>query len=112
MLSIACYSEDKSYRCPAIGDVKDGTSEAEMLRKLGNPIKSSIKGVTKSVDYDDIGVALKLEKETVYYLLVGKTPMLCKSLSKQPRKRSVHAGGVKVYTILLSNPPFTTSLTL
>ena len=76
VLSIACYSEDKSYRCPAIGDVKDGTSEAEMLRKLGTPIKSTITGVTKSVEYNDIGVGFKLEKETVYYLLVGKTPML------------------------------------
>jgi hypothetical protein len=76
VLSIACYSEDKSLRCPAIGDVQDGTSEAEMLRKLGPPIKSTITGVTKSVEYNDIGVALKLEKETVYYLLVGKTPLL------------------------------------
>ncbi len=47
-----------------------------MLRKLGSPNKSTIAGVTKSVEYNDIGVALKLEKETVYYLLVGKTPML------------------------------------
>jgi hypothetical protein len=66
VLSIACYSEDKIYRCPAIGDVKDGTSEAELLRKLGTPSRSQIKDATKSGEYDEIGVEFKLEKETVY----------------------------------------------
>ncbi|MBR1302171.1 hypothetical protein [Bradyrhizobium sp. AUGA SZCCT0042] len=74
VVSIGCYSEDKSYRCPAIGDVRDGTSEAEMLRKLGPPTKSAISGVTKSVEYNNIGVEFKLQQETIYYVLVGETP--------------------------------------
>ncbi|MCA6109590.1 hypothetical protein [Bradyrhizobium cenepequi] len=76
VLSIACFSKDRLYRCPAIGGVQDGSSEAELVRKLGAPSKSQIKDTTKSVEYDDIGVEFKLEKETVYRLLVGQTPLL------------------------------------
>jgi hypothetical protein len=74
--SIACFSKDKIYRCPEIGGVKDGTSEAELLRKLGAPSRSQIKDTTKSIGYDDIGVEFTLEKETVYRLIVGQTPLL------------------------------------
>jgi hypothetical protein len=72
--SIACFSKDKIYRCPEIGGVQDGTSEAELLRKLGPPSRSEIKGVAKSAEYDAIGVEFKLEKETVYRLQVGEMP--------------------------------------
>jgi hypothetical protein len=53
-----------------------GAPEADMVRKLGPPTKSAISGVTKSVEYNDLGVEFKLEKETVYYVLVGRLPAL------------------------------------
>jgi hypothetical protein len=77
--SIACFSIDRIYRCPSIGGVADGTSEAELLRKLGAPSTSQISDQTKSVTYEDIGVEFKLEQEKVYRLLVGQTPLLGRS---------------------------------
>lgn len=75
VLSIACYSKERIYRCPEIGGVQDGTSEAELLRKFGAPSRSQIKGATKSLEYNDIGVEFGLEMEKIYRLLVGQNPL-------------------------------------
>jgi hypothetical protein len=72
VLSIACYSDDKLYHCPAIGGVQDGTSETDLLRRLGTPTKSQIRGATKTINYDEIGVEFNLEKESVYRLAIGR----------------------------------------
>jgi hypothetical protein len=79
VVSIACYSLDRIYRCPTIGGISDGTSEAELLRKLGAPSRSQIVDQTKTVTYDDVGVEFKLEQEKVYRLLIGQTPLLGRS---------------------------------
>lgn len=74
--SVACFSSDKSSRCPEIGGVSDGTTEAELLHKFGMPSSSQIKDARKSVRYEDIGVEFTLEKQKVYRLIIGPTPML------------------------------------
>jgi hypothetical protein len=65
---IQCYSEDKVYRCPELGGVRDGDSEKEVLRKLGNPTTSKIDGVTKQMSYGDLNIEIWLTKEVVYML--------------------------------------------
>ena len=47
VIGIHCYSEDKYGRCPSIGNVRDGTSEQDALRKLGSPAEQRIDGVKK-----------------------------------------------------------------
>ena len=71
VIAIRCYSNDKSYRCPAIGGVRDGDAEQEALRKLGNPSDSKIDGVTKLLTYRDLGINLWLNKEQVYMMSIG-----------------------------------------
>ena len=65
---IQCYSKDKVYRCPELGGVRDGDSEKEVLRKLGNPTSSKIDGVTKEMSYRDFNIEIWLTKEEVYML--------------------------------------------
>ena len=65
---IQCTSDDKGNRCPALGGVRDGDSEKEVLRKLGNPTSSKIDGVTKQMSYRDLNIEIWLTKERVYML--------------------------------------------
>src|SRR5262245_15306962 len=67
---IQCYSNDKIHRCPELGGVRDGDSEKEVLRKLGNPTTSKIDGVTKQMSYRDLNIQVWLTKEEVYMLAV------------------------------------------
>jgi len=68
VVNIRCYSEDKTGRCPPIGNVNDGTSEKDALRKLGGPAEQRIDGVSKSLRFPRLGVQLTLTQEQVYML--------------------------------------------
>jgi hypothetical protein len=48
--------------------LRDGDSEQEVLRKLGNPTTSNIDGVTKQMKYRDLNIEIWLTKEQVYML--------------------------------------------
>jgi hypothetical protein len=70
VIAIRCFSSDKLSRCPALAGVKDGDSEEEAIRKLGSPGDQSIKGVTKSILYPELGIKLYLTTRQVYMLQV------------------------------------------
>jgi hypothetical protein len=69
-IAVQCYSNDRAGRCPSITGVRDGDSEKEVIRKLGNPDTCHIGGVTKNMDYRNLGIRLTLTKEGVYMLMV------------------------------------------
>ena len=70
VIDISCKSEDKDARCPSIGSVRDGISEQDAVRKLGTPYEQRIEGVTKRLLFPQLGVALALMQEKVFYLKV------------------------------------------
>ena len=68
VIRIACYSQDKYGHCPSIGNVQDGTSEQDALRKLGSPVEQSIDDVIKTMAFPHLGVGLLLKQEQVFQL--------------------------------------------
>jgi len=63
--AIQCYSS-KTYRCPDLSGVRDGDSENDVVRKLGNPTSSKIEGTTKEMRYRSLNIVIRLAKEQVY----------------------------------------------
>jgi hypothetical protein len=70
LTSIICHSDDGFDHCPSIGNVSDGTSEQDALRKLGTPAEQDIDGVTKTMRFPQVGVILRLRRERVFMLEV------------------------------------------
>ena len=73
LIVIRCYSGDKLERCPPVGGIRDGDSEQQVVKKLGQPFAASIEGVTKKMWYPDVGAFFYLSQETVYILGIKDT---------------------------------------
>ena len=71
VVHLQCFSDDRLYRCPLIGGIRDGDSEKEVVRKLGNPTASKIDGVAKTLTYRDLGIEFILTKEQVYMMSIS-----------------------------------------
>jgi hypothetical protein len=76
---IACFSQDTT-NCPILFGIRDGTSENALLEKLGNPTNEEIDGVTKRIEYQQLGAWFYLEKKKVYMIgVVGNAAPPCKA---------------------------------
>ena len=73
LIVIECYSEDKRERCPALGGIRDGDSEQQLVQKFGRSDTASIEGLTKTVRYPNIGAFFYLTQETIYMLGINDT---------------------------------------
>ena len=73
LIVIACYSSDYLKRCPAVGGITDGNTEQEVIKKFGKPDTASIEGVTKFLQYKNIGVNFWLKQEQVYMIGINDT---------------------------------------
>jgi hypothetical protein len=70
---ITCFSRNTMNCLPLLG-IQDGTSEDTLVEKLGNPNNQKIDGVTKKMDYSNLGAWFYLEKRKVYMMGVVSTP--------------------------------------
>jgi hypothetical protein len=68
--SISCYS-DSYLECEKIFGIHDGSSEKELLGKLGVPEKEEITQATKRMDFEKFNVRFYLSKLKVYMITVG-----------------------------------------
>lgn len=66
--SIGCYSNLKT-ECPKIFGISTGISEDKVLEILGKPTDEILDGVTKKLEYDDIGLDVLLSKKISYYIV-------------------------------------------
>jgi hypothetical protein len=73
LIAVECYSEDKQSRCPLIEGIKDGDSEQDLLSRFGKPSTSKLDGVSKTIDYLELGVRFILTKQQVYLLGIHNT---------------------------------------
>lgn len=69
--SIACYS-GRTYLCPYIFGIHDGSREEDVLSHLGKPTSEKIDGITKVIRYSQYNLTLYLTKRQVYMLKVSK----------------------------------------
>jgi hypothetical protein len=63
VIAIRCFSDDLLQRCPSIAGVSDGDFESKVIRKLGSPDTSKIKGINKALYYSTLGIQLALTKK-------------------------------------------------
>jgi hypothetical protein len=63
--SIMCYSSS-SLECPKLLDIYDGTSERDLVRRLGTPSASSFESTAKRIEYKQYNLIFYLAKEQVY----------------------------------------------
>lgn len=70
LLSVSCLGSTDGPRsgCQQLAGVAIGTSEADLLEKLGKPMKEEITAVFKSMDYSNIGLRFMLDKQGVYLM--------------------------------------------
>lgn len=68
VIAVECYSSDKRSRCPPIEGILDGSSEAEVVKRFGEPDVAKITGTSKRMSYERLGVFFNLEQEVVYML--------------------------------------------
>ena len=78
---IACFSRH-TMNCPPLLGIQDGTSEDILVQKLGKPSNQKIDGVTKKINYSDLGVWFNLEQRKVYMIGVVSTAPPCKDGSQ------------------------------
>jgi hypothetical protein len=68
--SLNLYSNnEKSQGWGPIADVYNGNSEDEVL-KLGQPTRQNLKGVSKTIEYRDIGIVVTLTKGRAYMFTI------------------------------------------
>ncbi|WP_018459708.1 hypothetical protein [Bradyrhizobium sp. WSM4349] len=63
VIAVECYSSDKRSRCPPIEGFLDGSSEAEVVKKFGEPDAAKITGTSKRMSYQRLGVFFLVEQE-------------------------------------------------
>jgi hypothetical protein len=64
---IACYSQ-KAMSCPPLIGIDDGMSEETIIERLGKPSHQHLDGVTREIEYKDLGVWFYLTKKTIYMM--------------------------------------------
>lgn len=72
--SISCMgsTDGPRSRCQQLAGVGIGTSEAELRKKFGQPLKEDITAVFKFMDYSHKGLRFMLDKRGVYLLTLSK----------------------------------------
>lgn len=68
VIAVGCFSSDRLSRCPDIGGITDGSREDQVIKRFGKPESEQISGVTKTLNYEKVGVWFFLEREVVYML--------------------------------------------
>ena len=71
LVTIRCIAYDDFYgRCPSIAGVIDGSTEQDVIQRLGPPNSTEIKSGIKVLTYRTLGIGLRLRKERVYLLSI------------------------------------------
>lgn len=74
VIEISCYSRYDKGNCESILGISTGTSEENIVEKLGKPNKEKIYGpnggLTKTLLYQHLNLKLHLEKKAVYSLMI------------------------------------------
>jgi len=71
LVTIRCIAYDDFYgRCPSIAGVIDGSTEQDVIQRLGPPDSTEIKSGIKVLTYRTLGIGLRLRKERVYLLSI------------------------------------------
>lgn len=65
--AITCFSNG-SEMCPPLYGIRDGQSEESVIRSLGNPDRSSLDGVSKTLTYTALGLTVTLTQSRVYMI--------------------------------------------
>jgi len=68
VISVGCYAGDA--HCNNVLTLSDGTSEHDVVERLGDPSKEQIDGATKIMSYRKLNLELYLTKEKVYMVKV------------------------------------------
>lgn len=68
--AIACLSESAG-KCPAIFGIQDGSSEADVRNRLGEPATEDIHDTVKRMQYPGLNFTAFLTKKRVFMLRVG-----------------------------------------
>jgi hypothetical protein len=80
---IECYSKGYGL-CPSIFDLSNGSSETEVIGRLGQPTSTRFMGTVKRLEYDDLGAWFFLEKQSVYMIAVRDPSVLNEDLKRAP----------------------------
>ena len=72
--SLNLYSDiDKPYGWGSVAGLYSGDSEEKVLR-FGVPSKQHLQGVTKTIEYADLGLTITLTKEKAYQVTLKGVP--------------------------------------
>ena len=67
VIGIGCYSRSRRS-CPSILSISTGSSEEDVLRRLGEPDTEDITNGVKTMSYKDSNVLVNLKQEKVYFI--------------------------------------------
>jgi hypothetical protein len=67
--SIQCYSNGY-LNCPSVFGLHDGSTEDDVIARLGKPTSEAVNGVAKRMVYDPYNVMFYLTKKQVYMIYV------------------------------------------